>query len=264
MLKIAIVNDTGSKVVELTEAEEAGTESILLSDITSKDPGVALISKTPMLPNCDLHQTSLGIFDDIGIDTKITENNRLRLLLLENALDILIPDDCLSYPIVDIGCCSGHILRYLWHRGARNLTGMEPRREHLAVARQWCEKDGADINWVHKPAEKVQPKELDGAILLSLGLIYHLQKPVEFFDMIAESNLRYGVVEAQVIAEASFGLEAYSLVNSISSDPVWNPSKESVEEILDNHFSWECLPRTSYLASSRAVGSNRYIWKFWK
>jgi len=200
----------------------------------------------------------LGIFEDIGLVSDINIENRCRVASLTRRLNEIIPDSDLEEAFIDVGCNCGHFLRHLWLRGARNLIGAEPREAHLNLAKAWTEKEGADcMVWQNRAVEDIRPAELDGKIVLALGLIYHLPDPDVFLEQIKASTMKYCILESQVFEDEEYVPEGVeNQQHAITEAPIWHPTIESVEAKLDKHgFKWE---RFDYAPGGQLT---RGLWK---
>lgn len=207
-----------------------------------------------------MQKVSLGNFDDIGIGTGANEDHRKRIKALEEKIDNIIPDEDLALPIIDIGANCGHFLRKLWLRGARNLTGVEPRKEHLEIARQWCEYEGAEVTWIEDVCESVTPELLQDKILLVLGLVYHLPDPSVLYKVIKESSFKYGIMESQLWpGDGQRKEDVNNAQHTFVAGQVWSPCPESIEaKFREYGLQYE---RIDY---EPRAGGKRGLWKFWK
>lgn len=104
--------------------------------------------------------------------------------------------------VLDLGCNDGGFAVTLAQRGAREVVGIEGRRENLskAIARRDAEHV-AGVDFVHGDVRDLS-RELYGEfdVVLCLGVLYHLDAPdvFEFTRQLASVCNGYAVIETQV------------------------------------------------------------------
>ena len=177
----------------------------------------------------------LGAFEDINLDSGIGIAQRFILANEERFFERIISNEDLERPIVDIGCNCGHFLRKHWLRGARNITGIEPRQEHIDFGRKWAAIEGAEVNWINKAIEDVKPDDIpDGAIVFCLGLVYHLHEPNVLFDLLHDCKMHYGIIESQLYAIETMKEETVVIPqNTFTSGKVWQPTMDGIRRKLE-------------------------------
>ena len=197
----------------------------------------------------------IGIFEDLGLESGITIDNRLRTASLDRLMPTLIPDSDLDSKFFDIGCNCGHYLRRLWDRGARNLRGTEPRKEHVDFAQKWIEILGADVDIHRDRAESVKAEELDDTIVLVLGLIYHLNRPELLLQELKDSKMKYAILESQIWPREELCNERnISFQNSCEDTVVWHPTEDAIEKELRNvGLNYERIPFRPHCQTPRAL-----------
>ncbi|MEA3336826.1 MAG: methyltransferase domain-containing protein [Chloroflexota bacterium] len=141
--------------------------------------------------------------------------------------------------VLDVGCNQGFWSMEAARAGADAVLGIEGRREHVATARFV-----ADVRKFDNVRFETQDA-LDGSlarhepfdVVLCLGLLYHVDRPLELLDQLFRLTRRYLVVDTSVIDVAAPVLQLLfedpeDPRNAVGDGLVAVPSRSAVERML--------------------------------
>jgi SAM-dependent methyltransferase len=120
----------------------------------------------------------------------------LRLLAILRVLDLFFGPNLAGLRAADLGCLEGGFSLALAQRGVETL-GIEARRRNLAKARLLREHfELPNLNFELgdvKEFRRQSKGEFD--IVLALGILYHLDRPMEWLKQIAETTRRVLILD---------------------------------------------------------------------
>jgi 2-polyprenyl-3-methyl-5-hydroxy-6-metoxy-1,4-benzoquinol methylase len=146
--------------------------------------------------------------------------------------------------VLDLACNAGFWSLHALRRGAAFVQGLEARRMHLEQAELVFEVEGVDSSrflFVETDllAAGAEPwGRFD--VVLCLGLLYHVNRPVELFARIAATNAQFVVVDTALSKLAGPALELHYETNAdprnaLASGFTFWPTGEAVAALAADH-----------------------------
>lgn len=134
--------------------------------------------------------------------------HRTRLDMLLRALDERLGMDWRDRDCLDLACHEGWFASQLARRGMRVL-GVDARAEHVANARLIAEACGVrGTTFEQRDVAMTEPGALgDFDVVLMLGLLYHLENPVQALRLARSHTTNVCVVETQIAPNLSGQIE---------------------------------------------------------
>jgi SAM-dependent methyltransferase len=146
--------------------------------------------------------------------------------------------------VLDLGCNAGFWSLHAYRRGAQFVMGVDARAMHVEQASLVFEVERADPAHFRFLREDVL--RADWApwgpfdVVLCLGLLYHVDRPVELFERIGATGARFVLVDTALsrLAGAAFEVRREDTGdprNAIGSGLVLCPTRDAVLELAAAH-----------------------------
>jgi len=141
-------------------------------------------------------------------------------------------------PILDIGCATGELLLKLQRFGFTNLTGLDPSRDCVVLARK---KNGLNVLEGSFPAKNIRRKRY-GAILLS-AVLEHIPNTEEFMECLNEWLLPSGFVVIEVPDLEYFYLSKNAPFQELSTEHINFFGASSLRNLMGRFSLTSCYER---------------------
>jgi SAM-dependent methyltransferase len=140
--------------------------------------------------------------------------------------------------VLDLGCNAGFFSLLALEAGADFVLGIDGRETHIEQARLVFEAKGADASRYRFEAANVFEWEPESSfdVVLCLGLLDHVSKPFELFELISRAGAQTVVVDTEISRARSSVFEVSSLYDPqavIDYALVLIPSRQAVLELAD-------------------------------
>lgn len=147
--------------------------------------------------------------------------------------------------VLDLGCNAGWFSLLALEAGADFVLGVDGREMYIEQARLVFEAKGVDPARYSFQTANVFGWEPDGVfdVALCLGLLDHVSKPVDLFELISRSGAETVVLDTEISRSRSSVFEVSSLYDpkSVVDYPlVLIPSRQAVLELADQ-FGYETV-----------------------
>ncbi len=147
--------------------------------------------------------------------------------------------------VLDLGCNAGLFSLLSVQAGADFVLGVDGREQYIEQAQLVFEAKGVDPARYRFEAANVFEWQPPGTfdIVLCLGLLDHVSKPVELFELIARTEAETIVLDTEISRSRSSVLEVSALYDpqSVIDYPlVLIPSRQAVLELADQ-FGYESV-----------------------
>lgn len=176
------------------------------------------------------------------IDSPVKENrHRQREKYFFTPLVYLIRESLSKKNILDLGCNAGYWSLKCSEAGAKHVTGIDGRKMHINQANFVFEIKDIEkkrFNFFHADIYDFFIKnQITYDVVLCLGLLYHINDPVNLFESMSKINNDILVIDTVInnIEDACFSINHESITdyrNSISSNIVLIPSVYAMIKIL--------------------------------
>ena len=146
--------------------------------------------------------------------------------------------------VLDLGCNAGFWSLHALRRGAAFVQGVDARGTHVEQARLVFEVEGVDASrfrfaeadLLSVPWESWGPFD----VVLCLGLLYHVNRPVELFARIAATGAQHVLVDTALsrLPGAAFEMRREPLDdprNAVASELVLWPTRDAVLLLAAEH-----------------------------
>jgi len=146
--------------------------------------------------------------------------------------------------VLDLACNAGFWSLNALRRGAAFVQGIEARRMHVEQAELVFEVEGIDRSRVRLVEADLLATDAEPwgrfDVVLCLGLLYHVNRPVELFTRIAATNARFVVVDTalSLLPGALLELHYESSAdprNALASGFTVLPTSEAVVALAADH-----------------------------
>jgi tRNA (mo5U34)-methyltransferase len=147
--------------------------------------------------------------------------------------------------VLDLGCNAGYFSLLALDAGADFVLGVDGREMYLEQAQLVFEAKGIDparYRFQHANVFAWDPAETF-EIALCLGLLDHVSKPVELFEVMVRAGAETLVIDTEISRARSSGFEVSSLYdrNAVIDYPlVFIPTRQAVLELADE-FGYEAV-----------------------
>ncbi len=153
--------------------------------------------------------------------------------------------------VLDLGCNAGFWSLHAVRKGAAFVLGVDARAMHVGQAQLVFEVEGVDAARYRFVEADLQSADWSAwgrfDIVLCLGLLYHVNRPVELFERIAATRARHIVVDTALssLPGAAFEVRREPLDDprhAVASELVLWPTRDAVIELAaERGFSAQVL-----------------------
>jgi SAM-dependent methyltransferase len=148
--------------------------------------------------------------------------------------------------VLDLGCSAGWWSLQAQQAGADYVLGVDAMPMHVEQARLVFEASGADADRYRFETANVFECELAERfdVVLCLGLLDHVAKPVELFELIARAGAELVVIDTEISRahESVYEVDKlYGAANAVDRGIVLIPSRAAVAELAEQ-FGYETAP----------------------
>jgi SAM-dependent methyltransferase len=163
--------------------------------------------------------------------------------------------------VLDLGCNAGFWSLKAVEAGCEYVLGVDGRQMHIDQANLVFRAKGIDPTRYHFRTGNVFTDDYSGDgqfdVVLCLGLMYHVSKPVELLERIAAVNTDIMVIDTEVsgVAGASMTLRRETLDeprNAVDYETVFIPSRRAVIELAQS-FGYSVTPLSPRASSYRGM-----------
>lgn len=147
--------------------------------------------------------------------------------------------------VLDLGCNAGMFSLLALQAGADFVLGVDGREQYLEQAKLVFDAKGVDATRYRLELANVFEWQPEGPfdIVLCLGLLDHVGKPVELFELIARTGAETLVLDTEITRSRSSVFEVSALYDPqavIDYPLVLIPSRQAVLELADQ-FGYESV-----------------------
>jgi tRNA (mo5U34)-methyltransferase len=142
--------------------------------------------------------------------------------------------------VLDLGCNAGFWSLAAARAGADFVLGVDGRSEHVEQAQLVFEAKGVDPTRYRFETANIFAHRFDESfdVVLCLGLMYHVSRPVELFEIFTAVGARLVVIDTEIHpANAScFSLRHVTIENpmtAVDHEIVLYPSRQAVLDLAD-------------------------------
>ena len=218
-----------------TVAEKIGEETEYLLPYHKKDiklEEVDFIKTASLPPDTDTERLKQEIdrlghweyFIDFnnGITTRLNATfndgtvnfHRYRSKLITDTVCRLLGEDLSEASVLDMASHCGYFSLDIAHKGVKQVLGIEYREKNVAQAEFLKRQFGiANCEFRQGDVYELEPQDVD--VVLCLGLIYHLVRPIDVLELCYASAKKFAVVESICHKES---LSAYKVVGDKNVD----------------------------------------------
>ncbi len=142
--------------------------------------------------------------------------------------------------VLDLGCNAGYFSLAAIDAGARFVHGVDIDADFIEQARLVFELNGVERQRYRFDRGDALERAFDSDfdVVLCLGLLDHVDRPVELFDAIAASGAELVVIDTEVSRARSSLFEVsrlYHARNVVGDGLVLIPSRQAVGELAERH-----------------------------
>jgi SAM-dependent methyltransferase len=148
--------------------------------------------------------------------------------------------------VLDLGCNSGWWSLAALNAGAGFVLGIDGRQLHIDQANLVFETEGADPSRYRFELGNIFEHELGSFdVVLCLGLMYHIAKPLELFELFSRVGASYVLIDTVVslIPVPAFRVQRETLGdprNAVDYETTLIPSRDAVR-FLAAQFGYQCV-----------------------
>jgi SAM-dependent methyltransferase len=165
--------------------------------------------------------------------------------------------------VLDVGCNAGYWASLAIEAGADFLLGVDARERQLDQARLVFEAKGIDPTRYRFEEANVFEHDFGESfdVVLCLGLMYHVSKPMELFEVMAGVGAELIVVDTIISpsAESIFRVRREPVdkwLNAADMETVFIPSRQAVID-LAAQFGFETVPLALNMSDLTGLGEYR-------
>jgi 2-polyprenyl-3-methyl-5-hydroxy-6-metoxy-1,4-benzoquinol methylase len=162
--------------------------------------------------------------------------------------------------VLDLGCNAGYWSLAAIEAGADFVFGIDGRQLHLDQAQLVFDSKGVDPSRYQFELGNIFEYEFTQQfdIVLCLGLMYHISKPVELFEVFSRVNASLVLIDTTVnlIPVSAFRVVQESLDsprNAIDYETTLIPSRQAVLD-LANQFGYDGVPLAQHITDDTGMG----------
>ena len=173
-----------------------------------------------------------------------------------------------GHRVLDLGCNAGFWALKAAQAGADFVLGIDGREVHVDHAQLVFEAAGISPDRYRFQASNLfqyqrSAEEAPYDIVLCLGLLYHVAKPVELFEVMANAgaNIIVIVIDTEVSLSPGSMFQIYTEVtdartNAVDYETVFYPTRQAVID-LATQFGYQCVPLALNVTDWRNMGNYR-------
>lgn len=171
-----------------------------------------------------------------------------------------------GHRVLDLGCNAGFWSLKAAQAGADFVLGIDGREIHVDHARLVFEAAGISPDRYRFEASNLfhsqrRAEEAPYDIVFCLGLLYHVAKPVELFEVMANAGADIIVIDTEVSLSPGSMFQIYTEVtdartNAVDYETVFYPTRQAVID-LATQFGYRCVPLALNVTDWRNMGNYR-------
>ena len=165
--------------------------------------------------------------------------------------------------VLDLGCNAGYWASLAMEADAEFLLGVDARDHQLDQARLVFEAKGIDPSRFRFEAANIFEHDFreDFDVVLCLGLLYHVSKPMELFEMMAGSGAQLLVIDTVIhpSPKSVFKVRREPVdrwLNAADMETVLIPSRQAVVD-LAAQFGFQTVPLALNMDDLSGLGEYR-------
>jgi tRNA (mo5U34)-methyltransferase len=169
-----------------------------------------------------------------------------------------------GHRVLDLGCNAGFWALKAAQAGADFVLGIDGREIHVDHAQLVFEAAGIQpdryrfevSNLFHYQRRAEEPPY---DVVFCLGLLYHVAKPVELFEVMANAGAEIIVIDTEVSLSSGSMFQIYTEVtdartNAVDYETVFYPTRQAVID-LATQFGYQCVPLALNVTDWRNMGN---------
>ena len=169
-----------------------------------------------------------------------------------------------GHRVLDLGCNAGFWALKAAQAGADFVLGIDGREIHVDHAQLVFEAAGIEpdryrfevSNLFHYQRRAEEPPY---DVVFCLGLLYHVAKPVELFEVMANAGAEIIVIDTEVSLSSGSMFQIYTEVtdartNAVDYETVFYPTRQAVID-LATQFGYQCVPLALNVTDWRNMGN---------
>jgi tRNA (mo5U34)-methyltransferase len=169
-----------------------------------------------------------------------------------------------GHRVLDLGCNAGFWALKAAQAGADFVLGIDGREIHVDHAQLVFEAAGIEpdryrfevSNLFHYQRRAGEPPY---DVVFCLGLLYHVAKPVELFEVMANAGAEIIVIDTEVSLSSGSMFQIYTEVtdartNAVDYETVFYPTRQAVID-LATQFGYQCVPLALNVTDWRNMGN---------
>jgi SAM-dependent methyltransferase len=154
-----------------------------------------------------------------------------------------------GHRVLDLGCNAGYWSLKSAQAGADFIFGLDGREIHVDHANLVFEAEGISSDRYRFEVGNLfeYPFPADSYdIVLCLGLMYHVAKPVELFEVMSRAGAETIVIDTEVTLTPGSMFQLYTealsaRTNAVDYETVFYPTRQAVID-LARQFGYQCVP----------------------
>lgn len=200
-----------------------------------------------------------GVTTPIWDRTRIIRHKRRRGYFFDALLSVT-GGSLRGHRVLDLGCNAGFWSLNALEAGADFLLGVDGRQMHVDQANLVCEARGIDPARYRFEQANIFDYDFEERfdVVLCLGLMYHIAKPVELFELMTRLGAEIIVIDTQIFpAPMSFFKVHYESIerpmNAVDYELVMLPTRQAVID-LAGLFGFKTVPLALNLSDYTGMG----------
>jgi tRNA (mo5U34)-methyltransferase len=166
--------------------------------------------------------------------------------------------------VLDLGCNAGFWCLQAIEAGADFVLGVEGRQMHVEQAQLVFEAKGVDPSRYRFEQANIFEHAFEESfdVVLCLGLLYHISKPVELFELIARAGAELLVIDTNVVPLpfSCFRVRREDVEaewHAVEYETVLVPSRSAVIDLC-RQFGFDVVPLALNPTDNTAMGDYRH------
>ncbi len=166
-----------------------------------------------------------------------------------------------GHRVLDLACNNGPWSLSAAEAGADFVLGVDGRDVHVEGANRRLKEAGIDANRYRFEQANILDLPADPSfdIVLCLGVLYHVAKPVELFEVMAEAKVIVIDTEVSMLPGSAFEVGHEPIdkrTNAIDYELILWPTRQAVID-LASQFGFQCVPLALTVSDERRM--DRYV-----
>ena len=162
-----------------------------------------------------------------------------------------------GHRVLDLGCNVGSWSLRAVEAGADFVLGVDGRDNHIEKANRRFKEAGIEADRYRFEQGNILalPPDPSFDIVLCLGVLYHVAKPVELFEVMAEAKLIVVDTEVSMLPGSAFEVGHEPITertNAIDYELILWPTRQAVID-LASQFGFQCVPLALNLSDERRM-----------